>query len=44
LRGEEITFKAGEALYTGKVDGKRISGTFTDKSTKSDFVATKTGN
>jgi precorrin-6B methylase 2 len=44
LRGDEITFKAGDALYTGKVDGKRITGTVTDKSTKSDFVATKTGN
>ena len=44
LRGDEITFKAGDALYTGKVDGKRMTGTVTDKSVKSDWIATKTGN
>jgi precorrin-6B methylase 2 len=44
LRGDEITFKVGEALYTGKVDGKRMTGTVTDRSTKSDWIATKTSN
>lgn len=28
LRGAQISFKAGSATYTGKVDGPRISGTF----------------
>jgi len=29
LRGEEITFKVGDAVYTGRVQGNTISGTLT---------------
>ena len=29
LRGEEITFRAGEAVYTGRVEGNTLRGTFT---------------
>ena len=44
LKGDEITFKIGDALYIGKVDGKRMLGTVTDKSTKSDWAASKAAN
>jgi hypothetical protein len=27
LRGDELTFKVGNATYTGKVEGSKISGT-----------------
>lgn len=45
LRGDEVTFKLGDAVYTGKVSGNRMSGKFssTAKGTTSDWVATKTG-
>ena len=29
LRGEEITFRAGDAVYTGRVEGNTLRGTFT---------------
>lgn len=44
LKGDEITFRAGDALYFGKVEGKRMTGTFTEKSTKSDWTATRSGS
>jgi hypothetical protein len=42
LRGNEITFRAGDSLYTGKIDGDKMLGTVTDsaKGNKSDWVAT----
>ena len=44
LSGNEITFKINGDLYTGRVEGNRMIGTVTNESTKSDWVATKTGN
>jgi precorrin-6B methylase 2 len=38
LRGEEITFKAGDVTYTGRVQGNRITGTASDGGK---FTATK---
>ena len=43
LNGNEITFRVGSALYTGKVDGSKMTGTVTTSDTKSDWVATKNG-
>lgn len=44
LSGSEITFKIGNDLYTGRVDGDRMIGTVTNETTKSDWTATRTGN
>jgi len=44
LSGNEITFKINGDLYTGRVEGNRMIGTVTGVSTKSDWIATKTGN
>lgn len=41
LNGKDITFRIGENLYTGVVDGSKMSGTVTSGSTKSDWTATK---
>jgi precorrin-6B methylase 2 len=41
LNGNEITFRVGNALYLGQVEGKRIIGTVTTETTKSDWIATK---
>ena len=40
LRGDEITFKAGNATYTGRVEGNTIRGTVTGGSGGA-FTATK---
>jgi precorrin-6B methylase 2 len=44
LSGNEITFKIGNNLYTGRVEGDRMIGTATNETTKSDWIATRTGN
>jgi hypothetical protein len=46
LRGNEITFRAGESLFTGRVDGSKMVGKVSDqtKGNTSDWVAVKTGN
>ncbi len=41
LSGKDITFRIGEDLYTGIVDGTKMSGTVTSGNTKSDWTATK---
>ena len=41
LRGEEITFAAGDARYTGKVAGGRMEGTVTRGGETVPFVATR---
>lgn len=41
LNGNEITFRVGGALYLGRVDGSRMTGTVTSGDTKSDWVATR---
>jgi len=41
LSGNEITFKIKGDLYTGTVDGNKMSGTVTNESSKSDWAATK---
>ncbi len=43
LSGNDITFKINGDLYTGLVEGNRIVGTVTGTSTKSDWIATRTG-
>ena len=44
LYGEEITFTIGDDLYNGIVNGSRITGTVTNKSSKSDWTATRSGS
>jgi len=46
LNGSEFTFRAGGALYTGKVDGNKMMGKISEqvKGSTSDWIATKTGN
>jgi len=44
LNGNDITFKINGDLYIGRVEGNRMIGTVTNESTKSDWIATKTGN
>jgi precorrin-6B methylase 2 len=39
LNGNEITFRAGDALYKGTVDGTKMTGTVTSNSSKSDWAA-----
>ena len=41
LSGNEITFKIKGDLYTGIVEGNKMSGTVTNESSKSDWTATK---
>jgi SAM-dependent methyltransferase len=43
LNGNEITFRVGDVLYLGKVDGNRMFGTATDssKGSKSDWSASR---
>ncbi|MCX6334025.1 MAG: methyltransferase domain-containing protein [Bacteroidia bacterium] len=41
LSGNDITFKISGDLYTGKVDGARMTGTVTNYSSKNDWAATK---
>jgi hypothetical protein len=43
LSGNDITFRIAGDLYVGKVEGNKMTGTVTNESTKSDWVATKTG-
>jgi hypothetical protein len=39
MRGEEITFTAGNAQYTGRVAGNSITGTMKSGSTSSNWTA-----
>ena len=41
LSGNEITFKIKGDLYTGTVEGNKMSGTVTNESSKSDWTATR---
>jgi precorrin-6B methylase 2 len=41
LRGNEITFRVGDALYFGTADGTKMIGTVTTSDTKSDWYATR---
>jgi hypothetical protein len=41
LRGNEITFKAGDDIYTGTVIGKKIEGTFSSGGKTSKWSATR---
>lgn len=41
LNGNQITFRINGDLYIGQVDGTRMSGTVSNESTKSDWVATR---
>jgi SAM-dependent methyltransferase len=43
LRGDEITFTAGGALYTGRVNGSSITGTVSSGGTSRDWSATRIG-
>ncbi len=43
LRGDEITFSAGGAQYTGRVNGNRIEGRLTSQGRTNEFVATRIG-
>jgi SAM-dependent methyltransferase len=43
MRGDEISFRVGDARYTGRVNGNRIEGRATSGSSSSDFVATRAG-
>ena len=43
MRGGDISFRVGEARYTGRVNGNRIEGRVTSGSSTSDFVATRAG-
>lgn len=42
LSGDEITFRIGESLYTGSVDGNRMSGTLITGDRKESWSAEKT--
>ncbi len=44
LSGKDITFRINGDLYVGRVEGNRMTGTVTNESTKSDWMATRTGN
>lgn len=41
LRGEEISFDAGSAHYTGRVNGNQISGTYTVDGKQAEWTATR---
>jgi precorrin-6B methylase 2 len=43
LSGNDITFRINGDLYIGRVDGNKMTGTVTNESTKSDWVATRNG-
>ena len=44
LRGDQITFHAGNALYTGRVSGGTIRGTVRTGATSTPFTATRVGS
>ncbi|HEY0336560.1 MAG TPA: class I SAM-dependent methyltransferase [Burkholderiales bacterium] len=44
LRADQITFTAGNAQYTGKVNGDTISGSVKNGSNSKDFTATRIGS
>jgi precorrin-6B methylase 2 len=44
LRADQVTFTAGNALYSGRVNGDTISGTVKSGSNNKDFTATRIGS
>ena len=44
LRGDQLTFTAGEAQYTAKVEGNTMTGTMKTGSGSSNFTATRAGS
>ena len=44
LRADQITFTAGGATYTGKVDGNTMTGTMKSGSNSTPFTATRSGS
>jgi precorrin-6B methylase 2 len=44
LRADQVTFTAGNAQYSGKVNGETISGTVKSGSNNKDFTATRIGS
>ena len=44
LRGEQISFTAGSAQYSGKISGDTLSGTVKNGSNSKDFTATRAGS
>jgi hypothetical protein len=44
LRAEQITFTAGNAQYTAKVNGDTMTGTVKTGSNSTPFTATRTGS
>jgi precorrin-6B methylase 2 len=44
LRADQVTFTAGNAQYSGKVNGETISGTVKSGSNNKDFTATRSGS
>ena len=42
LRGDQVTFEAGGARYTGRVNGDTIDGTMTSGANTSKFSASRT--
>lgn len=44
LRADQITFTAGNAQYTGKVNGNTMTGTMKNGANSSSFTATKVGS
>jgi precorrin-6B methylase 2 len=44
LRGEQVTFTAGNSQYAGKVSGDTFSGTMKNGSNSKDFTATRVGS
>ena len=44
LRGDEITFLAGNARYTGRINGNTITGSIADNGKSTEWRATRTGS
>ncbi len=44
LSGNDITFRINGDLYIGRVEGNKMTGTVSNESTKSDWMATRNGN
>jgi hypothetical protein len=44
VRPERVTFTAGGAQYTAKVDGDKMTGTVKSGSNSSNFTATRSGS
>jgi hypothetical protein len=44
LRGDQLTFTAGDAQYTAKVEGNTMTGTVKAGGGSSNFTATRSGS